>query len=379
MATLLDKYYNVRIKLRNDSHSNWKIQEEKGFRPYDGEIIIYDILGETEAAQLNMPPVPFQMLKIGDGVHTLKELPFVNDLSSHITTGKDKGAISVLGEDIYVKGLTPDQHNVIMAFQPIKNFYSKIEADNLMATERAVREAAEALLQENINKEAKTRQEADAALNQKIQDTQKNIEENIEVKLTEVREDFYDFKEETEEALQQAVTNGTVTLENPSSLVYNLKQGGQTVGTINIPKDLFVKSGKIVTNPTGLAAGTYIELVLQNQNNPIYINVGTLIDIYTHQQKAAQVQVNVDNNTRIISATIVPGSITSAEIKQGSISYDRLSKQVQTILDTAENQLSGGEGSVSERFEQLKKYIDNQLSELFVDEILFNCMDIDEE
>lgn len=59
VSTLLDKYYNVRIKLRNDSHSNWKIQEEKGFRPYDGEIIIYDILEEAEAANLNMSPIPF--------------------------------------------------------------------------------------------------------------------------------------------------------------------------------------------------------------------------------------------------------------------------------------------------------------------------------
>ena len=42
MATLLDKYYNVRIKLRNDTFTNWK-KQENSFRPYDGEIIIYDI------------------------------------------------------------------------------------------------------------------------------------------------------------------------------------------------------------------------------------------------------------------------------------------------------------------------------------------------
>lgn len=41
MATLMDKYYNVRIKLRNDSWTNWKSKQD--FVPYDGEIIIYDI------------------------------------------------------------------------------------------------------------------------------------------------------------------------------------------------------------------------------------------------------------------------------------------------------------------------------------------------
>ncbi len=56
------------------------------------------------------------MIKVGDGVHTLKDLPFINDSSSHITTGENKGAISVLGKDIFVKGLELDQHNIIMAF-----------------------------------------------------------------------------------------------------------------------------------------------------------------------------------------------------------------------------------------------------------------------
>lgn len=64
--------------------------------------------------------------------------------------------------------------------------------------------------------------------------------------------------------------------------VYHLTKDGDNVGeAINIPKDLFVKSGEIVENPTGQPAGKYLKLVLQNQTAPVYINVADLVDAYT--------------------------------------------------------------------------------------------------
>ena len=64
--------------------------------------------------------------------------------------------------------------------------------------------------------------------------------------------------------------------------IYHLtKDGTNTGAAINIPKDLFVKEGKVVDNPAGQPAGKYIELTLQNQANPIYINVADLVDAYT--------------------------------------------------------------------------------------------------
>ena len=64
--------------------------------------------------------------------------------------------------------------------------------------------------------------------------------------------------------------------------IYHLtKDGTNTGAAINIPKDLFVKEGKVVDNPSGQPTGKYIELTLQNQANPIYINVADLVDAYT--------------------------------------------------------------------------------------------------
>ena len=114
MATLMDKYFNVRIKLRNDSWTNW--EERKDFIPYDGEVIIYDIPTEEEKSKYNLNSLNYQIIKIGDGIKTLRQLPAINELSSalNITTGFEKGTISVGGQDIYVKGLND---NTIIIFQ----------------------------------------------------------------------------------------------------------------------------------------------------------------------------------------------------------------------------------------------------------------------
>ena len=68
---------------------------------------------------------------------------------------------------------------------------------------------------------------------------------------------------------------------NYAAIYHLTKDGVNTGAAINIPKDLFVKEGKVVDNPAGQPAGKYIELTLQNQTNPIYINVADLVDAYT--------------------------------------------------------------------------------------------------
>lgn len=127
--------------------------------------------------------------------------------------------------------------------------------------------------------------------------------------------------------------------------VYEIKQGTTTVGTINIPKELVVESGRIVENPEGQTAGTYIELTLQNVAEPLYIDVAKLVDVYTAQQSATQVQLNIDASN-MISATIVAGSITATElaanavitakIADKNVTKAKLADAVQTSLDKAD-------------------------------------------
>lgn len=127
--------------------------------------------------------------------------------------------------------------------------------------------------------------------------------------------------------------------------VYEITQGGTSVGTINIPKELVVESGEVVVNPAGQAAGTYIKLVLQNVSEPLYIDVAKLVDVYTAQANAAQVQLSI-NGSNEISASIVAGSISSTElganavitekIADANVTKAKLSAALQESIDKAD-------------------------------------------
>lgn len=67
---------------------------------------------------------------------------------------------------------------------------------------------------------------------------------------------------------------------------YIVKQGGEIISTINIPKDMVVSSGAIVENPSGHPAGKYIELTLANSSK-IYITVDELTAEYTVHQSSS--------------------------------------------------------------------------------------------
>lgn len=109
------------------------------------------------------------------------------------------------------------------------------------------------------------------------------------------------------------------------SKVYTVKQGKSTVGTINIPKDMVVQSGKVVTNPVGQTAGTYIELTLANAtSDKIYVNVGTLVDIYRAKAGATQIQLAIDSSSREISATIVDGGVDTDALAAEAVTASKI-------------------------------------------------------
>lgn len=151
--------------------------------------------------------------------------------------------------------------------------------------------------------------------------------------------------------VNDAATAAEITVEESTTdstyaKVYTIKQNGTAKGTINIPKDMVVKSGTVETNPDAEHQGTFIVLTLANATlDKIYVEVGTLVDIYTAQQSATQVQLVINADTREISATIVAGSITAAElaanaittakIADGNVTLAKLATEVQTSLNKA--------------------------------------------
>lgn len=97
---------------------------------------------------------------------------------------------------------------------------------------------------------------------------------------------------------------------------------------IDIPTDMVVKSGSVVTNPDGQPAGTYLILTLANAtNDKVYINVGNLIEYVTSGSGAndmVKIAVSADHK---VTASITDGSITKA----------KLATAVQNSLDKADS------------------------------------------
>lgn len=97
---------------------------------------------------------------------------------------------------------------------------------------------------------------------------------------------------------------------------------------IDIPTDMVVKSGSVVTNPDGQPAGTYLVLTLANAtNDKVYIDVGNLIEYVTSGSGAndmVKIAVSADHK---VTASITDGSITKA----------KLATAVQNSLDKADN------------------------------------------
>ena len=128
---------------------------------------------------------------------------------------------------------------------------------------------------------------------------------------------------------------------------YTFTQGSTKIGVIDIPKDMVVSSGTVEKNPADKPEGTYLVFTLANAtNDKVYIDGGTLVDIYTAKAEATQIQIAIDSTTREISATIVAGSITATElaadavvtakIADGNVTKAKLSTEVQTSLGKAD-------------------------------------------
>ena len=98
--------------------------------------------------------------------------------------------------------------------------------------------------------------------------------------------------------------------------IYQLKKDGVAAGpAINIPKDMVVQAGSVVTDPEGQAAGTYIKLVLQNVEEPLFIDVGGLIEYVTSgSAEGDMVVITIDDTTHKVTAAITDGTVTKAKL-----------------------------------------------------------------
>ncbi len=192
--------------------------------------------------------------------------------------------------------------------------------------------------------------------NGQVKDSGKSLSDYVETtdefpadQITITDEGEYFETDTVEAALQQLgaamADAGAVTITKDTSssdwaAVYTLHQKGVALTpTINIPKDLVVKSGEIVAatvdNPITYEGVEYtdgtkfIKLVIQNdETHPIYIKVSDLVDVYTGGTATDGI-ITVDITNYTVTATIADGTIPLA----------KLTTSVQTSLGKADTAL----------------------------------------
>ena len=154
------------------------------------------------------------------------------------------------------------------------------------------------------------------------------------------------------------ITETAGTSQSAYSKRYGIYQGstgstaspvaGEKLVDIDIPKDMVVESGSVVDitfsenklwdgstdvtevikgvggTATSADAGKYIKLIIANAaTDTLYIKATDLVDIYTAQQNATQVQLTIDSSN-VISATIVAGSIGTTELANDAVTGDKI-------------------------------------------------------
>ena len=139
---------------------------------------------------------------------------------------------------------------------------------------------------------------------------------------------------------------------------YRLYQGADPVdmsqnvylGAITIDKDKFLERAAVVTvtnhvdsegDPADVADGTYIKMVMQNQSEALYLDVHSLIEDFTVQPNAIQIQLTLSAN-RELSATIVAGSVGTTELTDGAVTKAKLAQAVQDTIDNKTDHMVNG-------------------------------------
>lgn len=109
------------------------------------------------------------------------------------------------------------------------------------------------------------------------------------------------------------VTEGTDST-NTYAKVYEIKQAATGLDAkINIPKDMVVSSGSVEVNADDQHTGTWIKLVLNN-NDVIWIAANTLVDTVT---------ANNANDATVV-VTVTDGTKIAAELAEGKVAEKHL-------------------------------------------------------
>ena len=169
----------------------------------------------------------------------------------------------------------------------------------------------------------------------------------IQVQISKVENNALTLAEDGLKVIVPDVTHPEYTIKkletatDGMSASYQLTKDGTGVGAvIDIPKDMVVESGAVVTNPEGQTAGTYLVLTLANKNNDkVYINVGNLIEYVTAGDSPDGMVVVSISDDHKVTATLGNASITEAKLAKAVT--DKLAKAVSAVQSVTAGSANG--------------------------------------
>lgn len=298
------KNINTRIILRNDTYANWHAKNP--------------VLDAGEIAVITDQ----YTFKIGDGSSKFDALPQIRAIASDVEAwAKKKNVVDVVIAG-YTKG---DETGALTATDTIKVALSKIE--NSIST---VANAATKVTANNKNGYITVDGKEVKVYELKTDGTTIVSAEDGTISVGAVPMDKVAGLTDKLKEVTDSVPAYTIEKDENSgdyAAVYHLKKNDEVVGVpINIPKDMVVKSGSVVTDPDESHKGTFIKLVLANAtNDTLYIDVSGLIEYVTSGSTASDMVVVTVSEDHKVTATITDGTVTKV----------KLASDVQTALDKA--------------------------------------------
>lgn len=255
--------------------------------------------------------------------------------SSTLVTGTTNGTVKFNGEDVSVAGLKDAAYTEVATLNSTAKGYADavLGATSDTSAENTVygakKAAAEALAAAN-NKVASVA----ATANKGIEISGTATAPTVGIKLDPAAGNAATLSAAGLKVTVPAAAEYTIAKKADSgdyAAIYQLTKDGTPVGVdINIPKDMVVKSGEVVKNPTGQHAGTYIVLTLANAtSDKLYINVDSLIEYVTGGTPA----------DGIITTSVSDDFVLTATINNGTITKEKLVTAVQTSLGKADSAL----------------------------------------
>ena len=172
----------------------------------------------------------------------------------------------------------------------------KAVADSLKA-ETEAREAAVKTVADNLAAETEALESADSALSGRLDSLEA-------ISHTHANKDVLDgITKAKVDAWDAIAKGGTVTLNTNETATpgylktYEIFQGGNSIGKIDIPKDLVVTSGQVIEKE----GAKYLSLKIANQDAPVDIAVADLAHVYTQ-----------GNGVEISSGDVVSAKVVAA-------------------------------------------------------------------